>query len=301
MGSIVSAPHHQIPSWRFQNHGEVGNQEKVETFSICQQRELLVFKEGGNKVAVRHPIVQETPLTIMLNGEELATLLCSPHSLEVLAIGFLVGEGILQSRDELKEVSCRPEQGVVWVDTTDGATRTDGFLRRNFASCCGKGRPGLPFLNDYEQIQPVAHTTRFTVPELVGWAALLETEARTYWQTGGVHEAALAWGDGFIVSFEDIGRHNALDRILGHVFLNEIDTSDKAVILSCRVSSEMVTKAARIGVPLVVSQGALTCLSIDLGEQLGITLVGFARGKSLNVYTHPHRIVEIPADKAECR
>lgn len=273
--------------------------KRVETSSICQHRELFIYKDGGKKVAVRHPIVQETPLTIMLNGEELATLLCSPHSLELLALGFLVSEGILQSRDDLKGVTCRPEQGVVWVDTTDGATRTDGFLRRNFASCCGKGRPALHFLNDYEQIQPVARTTRFKVPELVRWAALLETEAKTYWLTGGVHEAALAWEEGFVVSFEDIGRHNALDRILGHVFLNDIDTSDKAVIVSSRVSSEMVTKAACIGVPLVVSQGALTCLSIDLAEQLGITLVGFARGKSLNVYTHPHRIVEIPADKAQ--
>lgn len=256
---------------------------------MYEEREVLTYKDGEKSVA-RHPIVKETPLTIMLNGEELATLVCSPHAFELLAIGFLVSEGVLQNRAELKDVSCRPEQGVVWIDTASGATQVDGFLKRNFASCCGKGRPAMHFLNDYEQIQPIAHTTRFTVNELMGFVALLDAEAKTYRLTGGVHEAAMAHREGFVVSYEDIGRHNALDRILGYTFLNDVDTSDKAIILSGRISSEMLTKAARIGVPVVVSRAAPTCLSIDLAAQLGITIIGFARGNSLNVYTHPDRI-----------
>ena len=263
----------------------------TETTDIYEYRELRIYKDGEKNKA-RHPIVKEIPLTIMLNGEELATLVCSPHSLELLAIGFLVSEGILQSHDQLKNVACRPEQGVVWVDTIAGVMQADGFLRRNFASCCGKGRPALHFLNDYEQIKPIVHKARFAVKDLLGFAALLEKEAKTYKLTGGVHEAALAHGDGFVVSYEDIGRHNALDRILGYTFLNDIDTSDKAIILSGRIASEMLTKAARIGVPVVVSRSAPTCLSIDLAEQLGITIVGFARGSSLNVYARPDRIME---------
>jgi FdhD protein len=263
----------------------------MEIQPIYEERELLIYRDGSRATA-RHPIVAESPLTIMLNGEELATMLCSPHSLELLAVGFLVGEGILQSRHDLKDIACRSEQGVVWVETTDGATRLDGFLRRNFASCCGKGRPALHFLNDYEQIQPITHMTRFAVKDLVSWATLLDKEAKIFRLTGGVHEAALAYGEGFVASYEDIGRHNALDRILGYAFLNDIDTSDKAVILSSRISSEMLTKVARMGAPIVVSRAALTCLSIDLAEQLGITLVGFARGNNLNVYTHPGRVVE---------
>ncbi len=258
---------------------------------IYEDRELLAYKNGGKNNA-RHPIVKEMPLTIMLNGEELATLVCSPHSFELLAIGFLVSEGVLQNRAELKDLACRPEQGVVWVDTINGATRADGFLRRNFASCCGKGRPSLHFLNDYKQLQPVAHTASFTVKELLGFAALLDEESKTFKLTGGVHEAALAHGESFVVYYEDIGRHNALDRILGYTFLNDIDTSDKAVILSGRIASEMLTKVARLGAPVAVSRSAPTCLSIDLAEQLGITLVGFARGNGLNVYTHPGRIIE---------
>ena len=258
---------------------------------IHEERELTSYRDGA-RCTVRQPIVKELPLTIMLNGEELATLVCSPHSLELLAVGFLVSEGVITARDELKETSCREEQGIVWIKTRDGKIRTEGFLKRNFASCCGKGRPSLHFLNDYEQLKPVPHATEFSVTQLLHHVALLDEEARTYRLTGGVHEAALAHGERFIASYEDIGRHNALDRILGHVFLNDIDPTDKAVILSGRIASEMLTKAARIGVPVVVSRSAPTCLSIDLAEQLGITIVGFARGNGLNVYTHPGRIRE---------
>ncbi|NLF77261.1 MAG: sulfurtransferase FdhD, partial [Chloroflexi bacterium] len=115
--------------------------------------------------------------------------------------------------------------------------------------------------------------------------------AETFRLTGGVHEVALAHRGRLLVSYEDIGRHNALDRVLGYVFLNQIDTSDKAIILSGRIATEMLTKAARIGVPIVVSRSAPTCASIDLAEQLGMTLVGFARGANLNVYTHFDRVI----------
>ena len=259
---------------------------------IYEARELVNYM-NGRKNTLRQYIVKEMPLTIMLNGEELATLICSPHSYELLAIGFLVSEGVLQSRDELKRIECRPEQGEIWVDTANGAAHTDDFVRRNFANCCGKGRPSLHLLDDYEQTRPLSYTSsHFTVGELLGFVTLLNEQAHTFRLTGGVHEAALAHGAGFVASYEDIGRHNALDRIVGYAFLNDVDTSDKAVVLSGRIASEMLTKAARIGVSIVVSRSAPTCLSIDWAERLGITLVGFARGKTLNVYTHPGRIIE---------
>lgn len=247
----------------------------TEIDSIYEHRELLIYSDGG-KNSARHPIVKEAPFTIVLNGEELVTLLCSPHSFEVLAIGFLVSKGILHKRDDLRDMACRPEQGIVWVDTAASAARPNSF----------------PRINHIEQVQTLAHVTYFAAQDLLGWAALLDEEAKTYRLTGGVHEAALACGKSFVVSYEDIGRLNTLDRILGYTFLNAIDVSNKAVVLSSRISAEMLTKVARIGVPLVVSRAAPTCLSLDLAEKLGITLVGFARGNSLNVYTHPGRIVE---------
>ena len=262
----------------------------AEITNLSEYREFLTYKDG-KKSKVRHHVAKEVPLTIMLNGEELATLVCSPHSFELLAIGFLVSEGILQNHDQLKNITCRAEEGIVWVDAVDSTARADNLLRRTSASCGGKMRPASHFLNDYKQIQPVVCRSSFTVKELLGYIALLDEKAGTFRLTGGVHEAALAHGESFVVRYEDIGRHNALDRVLGYTFLNKIDASDKAVILSGRIASEMLTKSARIGVPIVVSKSAPTCLSIELAEQLGMTLVGFARGNSLNVYTHPDRVI----------
>lgn len=208
-------------------------------------------------------------MIILVDGEERATLVCSPLFHDLLAVGHLVSEGILQSRDELKDVVCGPERGIVRVTTVHGSPRTDP-----------------------QPIRPVRHASGFTVKEVTDLTALLEAAAVTFRLTGGVHEAALAHKGGFVVRYEDIGRHNALDRILGYTFLNSVDTSDKAVLLSGRIASEMLLKAARIGVPVVISKSAPTCLSIEQAEQLGITLVAFARGNGFNVYTHPGRIAD---------
>lgn len=261
----------------------------AETSKIYEEREFLFYVDG-KKTKVQHHIAKEVPLTVMLNGEKLATLVCSPHFFELLAIGFLVSGGFLQNRDQLKDVSYQPEQGTVWVDVVDGATRTDGVPERDFTSRRGKGQSLMHFPDEKSE-QPVSPWPTFTVKELLGYMTLLNEKAEAFRLTGGVHEAALAHKGGFVARHEDIGRHNALDRLLGYVFLNEINTSDKAVILSGRIASEMLTKSARIGVPIVVSRSAPTCLSIDLAEQLGITLVGYARGNSLNVYTHPDRVI----------
>ncbi|TAL30375.1 MAG: formate dehydrogenase accessory sulfurtransferase FdhD [Spirochaetes bacterium] len=237
------------------------------------------------------PVVNEMPVTIMLNGEELVTLVCSPYEFELLATGFLVSEGLLREPGDLLEITSRPEQGVVWV-TTRGVRNLDGFLKRNFASCCGKGRPALHFLNDYEQLCPIEHEVRFTVREVLQFASLLNEASEAFRLTGGVHEAALARHGGLVACFEDIGRHNALDRILGYAFRNAVDTSGMAVVLSGRIASEMLTKAARIGVPVIVSRSAPTALAIDLADQLGMTLVGFARNDRMSVYTHVRRITD---------
>ena len=261
----------------------------VEAGDVYEERELAQYTEEGKRI-VRQPIVKEAPLTIMLNGKKLATLLCSPHSFELLAVGFLVNQGVLFQRDELKSMAYAPEQGAVWVETTGSAAPSGGVSKGNSDRLGGGAGLSLYSLSVAEHIRPELHEPRFTPKELLGLVTRLEAEAHTFRLTGGVHEAALADRAGFVVSYEDIGRHNALDRVLGYAFLNDIGVSDKAVILSGRIASEMLAKAARLGVPVVVSRSAPTCLSIDMADQLGITLVGFARGNSLNVYTHPGRI-----------
>jgi FdhD protein len=260
--------------------------EKQELFS---KRPVIKYKSSG-KILSDDSVVNEIPLTVMLNGEEFATMVCSPFAEKELVVGFLAGEGIIKDPGDIKDYFYRDTQGVVWVETVHPTPQLDTFLCRNFASCCGKGRPLLYFVNDMDQVTPVEGEAGFSAEEICKLMKDFEEESGTFKMTGGVHSAALADGEKIIVKYEDIGRHNALDRVLGYTFLNRINTGGMAVLLSGRIASEMLIKAARIGTPVVISRSAPSGLAIDYAIQYGITVVGFARGESFNVYCNEERI-----------
>ena len=259
--------------------------------SIIESRRVTKIRDGI-RVVEDDPVVREVPLTIMLNNEEFATLVCSPGFEKELVVGFLAGEGLLKEPGDIHDYFFRENQGVVWIETRNTELGTGGFLCRNFSSCCGKGRPSLYFANDVSQVKPIEGDVSYAINQVHQLTGKLESMSEIYRMTGGVHTAALSSGADIVVSYDDIGRHNALDRIMGYTFLNSIDTSGMAVLLSGRISSEMLIKSARIGVPLVVSRKAPTVLALDLADQLGITVVGFARGNKFNVYSHGRRIAD---------
>ncbi|MDD2351573.1 MAG: formate dehydrogenase accessory sulfurtransferase FdhD [Synergistaceae bacterium] len=258
---------------------------------IFEKRSIIKFS-GSTFENKEDFVVNETPLTVMLNRQELATIVCSPYAQKELVVGFLAGEGLIKKYSDITDYFHREKQEVVWVETLDSSIGMENFMGRNFGSCCGKSRPTLYFRNDSEQIKPLTGNARFSATELQDLIRQLDEGSDTFRMTGGVHSAALADNSQILVKYEDIGRHNALDRVLGHTIIKGIATEDKAVLLSGRISSEMLIKAARIGTPLVVSRSAPTGLAIDLAEQLNITAVGFARGNSMNVYSHAERIVQ---------
>ncbi|MDO9508677.1 MAG: formate dehydrogenase accessory sulfurtransferase FdhD [Thermovirgaceae bacterium] len=274
-----------------------GDQSKGGSFddwkkSRVTETRVIIRYEGGSYSRQEDSVVAEAPLTIMLNEQELATIVCSPYAQKELVIGFLAGEGLIRDLSDLKGYFHREKQEVVWVETDlPVQEQQENMLRRNFASCCGKGRPTLYFRNDAGQIAPLTGGVKFTPQQILNLIRQLEEDSDNFRLTGGVHSAGLAGPEGIMARYEDIGRHNALDRILGHVILKSVPTSDKAVLLSGRISSEMLIKAARIGTPVVVSRSAPTGLAIDLAEDLNITVVGFARGDRMNIYCHQERIV----------
>lgn len=257
--------------------------------SLYMKRNITIFDRDGMQSGSAL-IVSEMPLTIFLNDVELATLICSPGACEELAVGFLLSEGLVQSPADIREITCC-EEGLLRVRTNSPVPLGETFLRRHIAGCCGKGRAALYFVNDAHQLKPVQSLHVFAAPHLLRLMGLLEEKSATFHLTGGVHCAALADGRNLLVMYEDIGRHNAVDKVLGHAFLRRIAPADKCLLLSGRISSEIITKAARSGIPLVVSRSAPTLLAVDLAEQLGIALVGFARGQRLNVYSHGENVV----------
>lgn len=254
------------------------------------KREILMY-DGANIEKKEASIVTEKPLTVFLNHNELATLICSPGGLKELTVGFLLSEGLLQEPSQIEDIRIREEDGLLWIETYEPIVQTHNFLRRHIASCCGKGRAGLYFINDARQLQPVESDWRLPFKQIQILMAELEQRADSFRLTGGVHSVALADESGIIVHYEDIGRHNAVDKVLGYAFLNDISTYNKCLLLSGRVASEILIKAVRGNIPLILSRAAPTELTLELAEELGLCVVGFARGKRFSIYTHSEKIL----------
>jgi FdhD protein len=250
---------------------------------------VLKFTETGSS-SIEDIVAKEFPLTIILNNQELATLLCSPANLRYLAVGFLFSEGLLKSKDEIKRIRVDDRRGVVRVETEgDEELARDALFKRFLTSGRGKGA------SFYSAAAAQGHgkvesQIEISAPEVLALANKFQRRCRVYRATGGVHSAALCDTRNIIVFSEDIGRHNALDKIFGECLLNDIATDDHIIITSGRVSSEILLKVARRNIPIIVSKSAPTNLGVRLAADLGVTLVGFVRGKRMNVYTHAGRI-----------
>ena len=238
---------------------------------IYQQRNIIVYRDGTAK-SMQVSIVVEKALKIYLNNRQISILSCSPGSWTELGVGFLFSQGLIQDRGQIKSIRC-DQDDALWVETYDTTSRVD-VLRD----------PNLVALPKSE--------SRFQVSDLLEWIAELDRQSTAFRLTGGVHSAALAGkGHGLLVRFEDVGRHNAVDRVLGYMLLNGLTTADKCLVLSGRIASEIFVKAARARLPLIVSRSAPTMHTVQLAEQLGITVVGFARGSQLSVYSRGERIM----------
>lgn len=238
-------------------------------------------------------IVREKAITIYVNFEELATVVCSPSYLVYMAVGFLCSEGILRNRQDLKDITVEEDKGLVYVEVNEYEQKLAGkvFLKRYITPCCGRSRASFYFSTDALLCKTVVSDVRIPASKVRSLAEELEERSKLFRRTGGVHSAALAVDDEILIFQEDIGRHNTLDKIMGQCFLDEIPFDDKVIIFSGRVSSEILLKAAKMGVPILVSRSAPTDLALNLAEDLGITVVGFARGEKFNIYTHRQRVL----------
>jgi FdhD protein len=251
---------------------------------------VTTVNEGGT-AAGDDLVVREKALTVHVNDRELATLICSPVDLEYMTVGFLCAEGILIQRDDLEQITIDEEQGMAWVSTRRDRLGEKVFLKRYITPCCGRARASFYFAADAMLCKPVTASLELPVAEILNLIDQLEQASHLFRRTGGVHGAALAKDGAILIFREDIGRHNTLDKIYGQCFLEGISCEDKVIIFSGRISSEILLKIAKMGVPVLVSRSAPTDLALQLADDLGITVIGFARGGRCSVYTHPERII----------
>ncbi len=255
-------------------------------------KKKIIRIRGGESEALDDLVTIEAPVTIYLNGSELVTLLCTPEKLEYLALGFLRSEGLLSGIDDLESIRIREEEGLVEVDIKEGAGLAEKLYgKRTVTSGCGKG---TVFFNALDSLRssPLTGDLQISPAKAASLMSSLQDKAELYKATGGVHSAALADREKILYFCEDIGRHNAIDKIVGQCLREGIATEDKIIVSSGRLSSEILLKAAKLKIQLLISRAAPTSLCIELAENLNITLVGFARGQRCNIYTHPWRLQE---------
>lgn len=247
---------------------------------------------GQNVTKTQEIVIEELPLTIYLNGKELVTMLAAAGEENYLVTGFLATEGIIREINEIQTIDVDVLQGVIRVTTTSGETMAEKmFLKRYLTACCGKGRSAFYFANDVVTARVVNTAITITPEQAMHYSELLEEASETFRLTGGVHGGALA-SDGKLVCWsQDIGRHNVFDKLYGRCLIEGITTHDKVLVFSGRVSSEILLKVSKMNISVIIARSAPTSLALDMADELGVTVIGFARGERLNIYTHPERVI----------
>ncbi len=254
--------------------------------------EVIRVKEGEVD-PFEDQLAVEYPVTIFFNDQELVTLLCTPTYLEELAIGFLNSEGMIRSYDDIDSIRIDYEKGLIYVKTKKKQVLSEKlFAKRTITSGCGKGTIFYNVL-DSMRTHKIERPLDISSAQIVQLMLDLQQNSMMFKETGGNHASSLCDPSGMVVYHEDIGRHNAVDKIVGHCVKNNIDIENKVLVTSGRVSSEILLKVAKLDIPMIISKSAPTTLSARIARELGLTLVGFVRGKRFNIYANGWRITDV--------
>lgn len=247
--------------------------------------------DAGGLITQEDEVAAEVALTFHVNGTEFATIVCSPSDLSEMAIGFLASEGAIRSADDVQSLTIDEDRGFIYAELRHAlaASTVADTSKRVIGSCCGKSRQ-FYLASDVKTARTSTSKVRLSPLQCLSLMRELQNASDTFQATGGLHNAALGTADSLLAFRSDIGRHNALDKLLGYSLIGKLRTRDLVIVFSGRLSSEVVLKAAKIGVGVILSKSAPTDLALKLADDLGITCAGFIRGDTMNVYTHPERI-----------
>lgn len=251
-----------------------------------------IFTGDGSVDERRQWVIRERPVTLYLNGEEIVTLLCAGHHLDELSAGFFYAEGFVGVREDILRFEIDESAGKVDVITRDVSSLANRmWMKRTITSGCGKGSL-FYFALDALLSRPVESELKVSPRQVQGRIEDLNHLSDTYRRTHGVHNTILASPDEVILFRDDIGRHNAVDMITGHAFLHDVPLNDKMLVTTGRLTSEILIKVAKVGIPILVSRNTATTLAVELARSLNITLIGYARAGRFALYSGRHRIGE---------
>jgi FdhD protein len=251
----------------------------------AEQKISFKHYKAGEIESADGKIIVERRVSLFVNGHLWLTFMCTPIDLDALAVGFLFTEGVLTQQSDLREVLIHPEGHMVEVWLNKEAAKPENW---RFTSGCAGGVVSADKTIAKVPMEQVAHTAE----EVIKIATTILAHKGLHENVGGVHTSAVFEDTVPVILCEDIGRHNTLDKLAGRMFLEQVSGKNKVIATSGRISSEMLQKAASMGVGMVISRTSPTSLSIQLAEEYQITMVGYARGRKFRLYAHPERILD---------
>ncbi|HUS78885.1 MAG TPA: formate dehydrogenase accessory sulfurtransferase FdhD [Patescibacteria group bacterium] len=242
--------------------------------------------EEGRVTVAHDPVATDVAVSVFINDGYLKTLVATPEMTEELIMGHLLGEGIIGSLEDVARVDINGQEARVrLVHDLDLEDLNLEKVRLTLALCS-------PATTDEPQLMRVRSEARVTPAAIIGMVSELDRRGVMYKQTGGLHSAMLCRTDGAVVSFaEDVGRHNAIDKVIGAGLLRGEGLGDCVLISSGRQPGEIVLKASRSGIPVIASVAAPLSSGIKVAEMTGVTLICFVRGRRMNLYTHHERML----------
>ncbi len=250
---------------------------------------------GGKVVETTVPV--ERPLTLFLNGQEIVTMMTVGDFPDYLALGFLLNQNMIGPDDEITAIEYDDDIDVVVVRTARETDYEDKLKKKTRTSGCAQGTVFGDVMEKFEQVALPTETVLKT-----SWIYALSKQINAtpslYLEAGAIHGCVLCADDRPLVYMEDVGRHNAVDKIAGYMFRNGLGAADKILYTTGRLTSEMVIKTVQMGIPILISRSGFTAWGVDLARQADLTLVGRAKGKRFVALAGEHRLV-FDADPAQ--
>ena len=243
--------------------------------------------ENGQAVETR--VVVERPLTLFLNGQEIVTMMTIGDFPDYLAVGYLLNQNMLRPDDVVVDVDHDEELDVVVVRTERETNYEEKLKKKIRTSGCAQGTVFGDVMESFEQVS-LSKEARLKTSWLYALSRKINAAPSLYLEAGAIHGCVLCEADKPLVYMEDVGRHNAVDKIAGYMWLNGIAPEDKIFYTTGRLTSEMVIKTVQMGIPILVSRSGFTAWGVDLARQADLTLVGRAKGKRFLALAGEHRI-----------
>ncbi len=235
-------------------------------------------------------VVVERPLTLFLNGQEIVTMMTIGDYPDYLAVGYLLNQGMLLADDRITAIDYDDDLAVVVVRTERKTNYEEKLRKKTLTSGCAQGTVFGDLMERFETIQ-LDKDAVLRVSWLRALAKRINTMPSLYLAAGAIHGCVLCEGDRVLVYMEDVGRHNAVDKIAGYMLRHGITAQGKLLYTTGRLTSEMVIKTVQMGLPILISRSGFTAWGVALAQQVGLTLIGRAKGKRFTVLSGAARVV----------